>query len=238
MSLGIVEGDLLFEFDEELWKPLVRWDKHAAYRTGIMEMGNGKAVDFIGIFNNRTLFFIEVKDYRQRDRTKPVPPWEEFELKVRNTVAGLVGSKRREEYADVCAPFVNALVNSYKLALVYWIELPPPASPVLRKRRVAATGFGTRQTGRLVKWLNARAFNVSQEDEYVQLVPGVRVQNLPRKRSQLVEGVEAKLRSRGLTIDEVAQDRISQELDVTVLEVWLERAATVSRVEELFRGRK
>jgi hypothetical protein len=238
MSPGIVEGDLLFEFDEELWKPLVRWDKHAAYRTGIREIENGKGVDFIGIYKEKTLFFIEVKDYRLRDRTKPVPPWEEFELKVRNTVAGLVGSKRREKYADECAPFVDALINSCKLTLVYWIEIPPPASPALRRRRIAATGFAARQTGRMMKWLNARAFNVSQEDEYVQLVPGVRVQNLPRRRSQLAEAVEAELLSRGLTVDESARDRLSQELDVAVLEDWLERAATVSRVEELFGGRR
>ena len=240
MSHKFTEGDLLFEFDEQLWRPLESWDKHAAYRTGIREMDGGKAVDFIGVYRDRDIYFIEVKDYRIHEHRKEITPWNEFELKVRNTVAGLVGSGRREQYADVCAPFLNALFGRRKLKLVYWIELPPPSSayPAIKRRRLAEAGFAARQTSRLVKWLDARAFSVSQEDDYEQVVPGLRVQNLPRKRGELAEGVVKVLQTRGVPVDEAARRRISEQHDLDELEMWRELAATVSTVKELFRDRR
>jgi hypothetical protein len=220
MIRKFVEGDLLFEFDEELWRPLESWDKHAAYRTGIREVGKAKAVDFIGVYRN------------------PESPWVEFEYKVRNTIAGLVGSGRREGYASVCIPFLDALLKPQELKLVYWVELPPlsQASSVIRKRHVATAGFAARQTGRLMKWLDARAFTVSQENDYERLVPGLKVKNLPRKRRELAEAIENRLRSRGINIGDGAKHRISQERDLEVLEDWCDRAATVSTAEELFGG--
>jgi hypothetical protein len=238
MIRKFVEGDLLFEFDEELWRPLESWDKHAAYRTGIREVDKAKAVDFIGVYRNSIVFFIEVKDYRLHRRTNPESPWVEFEYKVRNTIAGLVGSGRREGYASVCVPFLDALLKPQELKLVYWVELPPlsQASSVIRKRHVATAGFAARQTGRLMKWLDARAFTVSQENDYERLVPGLKVKNLPRKRRELAEAVENRLRSRGINIGDGAKHRISQERDLEVLEDWFDRAATVSTAEELFGG--
>lgn len=241
MSRRFVEGELLFEFDEKLWNPLESWDKHAAYRTGIREINKGKAVDFIGVYDNRMIYLIEVKDYRHHKRKKKISLWDEFELKVRNTVAGLVGSARREEHAGVCAPFLTSLLSSHELKLVYWVELPPlsNALPAIKKRRLAAAGFAERQTTKLMKWINARAFSVSQEDEYERLVPGLKVQNLPRKRKELAGAIEQRLRSRGILVrGEDAPRRISNEHDLEMLEAWLERAATVSTVEELFIGRR
>jgi len=240
MSQQFIEGDLLFEFDEKLWNPLESWDKHAAYRTGIREINKGKAVDFIGVYNDRIAYFIEVKDYRRHKRKKKISLWDEFELKVRNTVAGLVGSGRREEHASVCAPFLTSLLKPHELRLIYWVELPPlsNALPAIRKRRLAVAGFAERQTNRLMKWLNARAFSVSQEDDYERLVPGLKIQNLPRKRKELAEAVVQRLRSRGILLGEDAPRRISNELDLETLKAWLERAVTVSTVEELFVGRR
>jgi hypothetical protein len=234
-----VEGDLLFEFDEEVWNPVVCWDRHPAYRTGISQTHEGKCVDFIGVRRDGVIFFIEVKDYRVNKRRKPMGPWEEFELKVRNTVAGLVGAGRRDAYIGVCTPFLNALVGRNELNLVYWVELPParPASPGRERWRLANAGFAARQTARTVRWLNAKAFTASQDADYQRLVPGLKVQNLPRKRRELAEAVENKLRSRGIDIVESVQHRISQELDLNVLQDWLNRAATVLTAQELFSGR-
>jgi hypothetical protein len=88
-----------------------------------------------------------------------------------------------------------------------------------------------------VRWLNAKAFTASQDADYQRLVPGLKVQNLPRKRRELAEAVENKLRSRGIDIVESVQHRISQELDLNVLQDWLTRAATVLTAQELFSGR-
>jgi hypothetical protein len=184
MSRSFVEGELLFEFDE-LWEPITSWDKHPAYQNGIREMDKGRAVDFIGVYDDKFIYLIEVKDYRLHKRKKVESPLTEFELKVRNTVAGLVGSGRREHYSSECLPYIEALLKpqKFKLILIFWIEQPrfsgmPDATR--RKRLAAGAGIAMRQAKTRVKWLDARAFNVSQDD-YKPWVPGLTIKNLARK---------------------------------------------------------
>lgn len=50
-----------------------------------------------------------------------------------------------------------------------------------RKRLSAGAGIAMRRARVHVKWLDARAFNVSQEDDYERLVPGLTIKNLARK---------------------------------------------------------
>jgi hypothetical protein len=59
----IKEGYLVFEFGDK-WRVL-KFDEHPDYEN-ISGIVNGtKGVDFIGIFNEKTLYFIEVKDFRE-----------------------------------------------------------------------------------------------------------------------------------------------------------------------------
>ena len=235
MSFKVPEGDLLFEFDER-WRPVMSWDRHAAYQSGIKEVDRGKAVDLIGVFDNTRVFFIEVKDYRVHARTKTESPWAEFELKVRNTVAGLVGSGRREEYASVCAPFLKALLHPRDLKLVFWIEQPPLSthSDTLRKRRKVRAGIAMRRANIYMKWLDARAITVSQDDEYEQIVPGLKVKNLARRRRELAETIVKALHGRGIPVGPDSLRRISEHTEIEELEAWLDQTDTVSTAEELF----
>ena len=239
-SHKFIEGELLFEFDEKQWGPLVPWDKHPAYRRGIQAAGRAKGVDFVGVYRGAVIFFIEVKNHQRFKRKKTVSPWVEFEHKVRDTIAGLVGSSRHDQYGDVCAPFVGALLSRRELRLVYWVELPrlPKNFAATKNRRLALAGFASRKTGSAVKWLGASSFIVSQEDEYKDRVPGLRVTNLPRKRRELSNSIVSRLQGRGIIIDGTARHHISQHLDLEDLTAWLERAATVSTVEEMFGGRR
>jgi hypothetical protein len=58
----IEEGYLAFEFGER-WRVL-KLDEHQYYRKHIGKIDETKAVDFVGIFDDKKLYFIEVKDFR------------------------------------------------------------------------------------------------------------------------------------------------------------------------------
>jgi hypothetical protein len=238
MSLVYVEGDLLFEFGGR-WMSIVSWDRHAAYQEGIKRIDKGKAVDIIGVCDNKLVVFIEIKDYRLHKRTKSESLWAEFELKVRNTVAGLLGAGRRVQYAETFAPYLNALLKPHILRLILWVERPlhSDALDVHRKRHNIGTGAAMRKVAEYMKWLDARVINVSQED-YERWVPELKVKNLAYKRRELAEAVVKTLLGRGIKVGEPAQRRISEHRDIEELESWLARAATASTAEELFGDRR
>ena len=233
----VVEGDLSFEFDEN-WKAILQWDKHPAYRDGIKQIDHSKAVDIIGMCADDSIVFLEIKDYRRSNREKSMTLWVEFELKVRNTVAGLLGAGRRPQYAAACTPILRSLLKPHELKLVFWIEQPQASGKldVLRKRHIVAAGTAMKKVVEYVKWLDARVIHVSQEEDYARLVPGLKVTNLPRRRRQLAEAVMQTLQTRGVDLDEDVRDRISRHLVIEDLEEWLERATEVATVEELFGG--
>ena len=127
MSARFVEGNLLFEFGA-LWTKVFRWDRHPAYLDGMGRSHEGKAVDFIGILEDRLPYFIEVKDYRGHTRVDSKGPLEhEFELKFRGTAAALLGAHCREKKDEECIRVFEALIKSQKPWLVLWLEENGPA---------------------------------------------------------------------------------------------------------------
>src|SRR5260221_7520 len=137
----LVEGDLSFEFDEN-WRLVMPWDKHPAYREGIQKLDESKAADIVGVHHDGLVVFVAVKDFRVHERSKPMSLWVELELKVRNTVAGLLGASRRQEYKDACQPIVISLLRPGVLKLVFWIEQPRGSGKleILRKRHAVSSG--------------------------------------------------------------------------------------------------
>ena len=62
----LYESDLVFDFDETAWV-VKKYDSHRYYKK---LSGSGlKGVDFIGIFQQRQVVFIEVKHFRSRHPT-------------------------------------------------------------------------------------------------------------------------------------------------------------------------
>ncbi|HEU4412560.1 MAG TPA: hypothetical protein VFS43_45375 [Polyangiaceae bacterium] len=119
------EGKLRFDFGER-WR-VEKWDACSAYAQGISKLsgeldepGGGvrvegtKAVDFVGVLDGERLYLCEVKDFRgyrieNDDRQLGGLPLE-VGLKVRDTLAGLVGAYARmgappwvDEYGQVLA---------------------------------------------------------------------------------------------------------------------------------------
>jgi hypothetical protein len=239
MIQKVVEGNLQFEFDERWRAPLLEWDKHAAYQRGIKEADNCKAVDFIGIYENRLVCLIEVKDYRIHRRTKTEDLQTELVFKVRDTIAGLVGSGRRGEHAELCKPYLETILKPHKLTVVLWIEQPSQsdAASARSQRYLVGTGAMLREDKSLFRWLYARVLYVSQAVRYETVLPGLKVSNLPRKLGELVAEILKTMKDRGISVDPTSHRRIMEHTEITDLEGWLERAATVSTVAELFGGR-
>jgi hypothetical protein len=92
--MDLLEGQLRFSFAAA--DLASKYDTWAFYRN---QFQNGcgkdnKAVDMVASIDNTT-WLIEVKDYRQHQRTKVIDLAEEVALKVRDTLAGLVAARSR-----------------------------------------------------------------------------------------------------------------------------------------------
>ena len=171
MSHVFDEGGLRFIFDETFWQVL-KWDDHAAHRKSMNVLDGSKAIDFMGIYRGEALFFIEAKDYREHDRSKEQPLTQELELKVRNTVAGLVGGCRREEYKAECSPFLEALRRK-DLWVVLWLETKHD-----RKSKFGEA-LELKNLKQRFKWLSPHVATC-HADDYARVIPGLTVTSLPR----------------------------------------------------------
>ncbi|GAB4216997.1 MAG: hypothetical protein OHK0022_58810 [Roseiflexaceae bacterium] len=117
------EGNITFDFPDH-WH-VTKYDDWAFYRNQFMKSCDGnKGVDFLAYDpQDRTLWLIEVKDYRQNPRTKSEPLWKEIATKVRDTLAGLFVARIETyhdnyQYAVLCS-------RSTRLCVVLHLEQPP-----------------------------------------------------------------------------------------------------------------
>jgi hypothetical protein len=246
----LAEEDLHFEFQDG-WTRVVAWDLHPAYLKGMRKTDQGKAVDFIGIYRNDTLFFIEVTDYRPH-RTGGAPRtvkigevMREFEQKVRDTVASLVGAYRDGRYDDACQAVVQGLIERPRreLKLVLWLEdsSPPTITQVAHEaRRKARASLHAQKSKPHLKWLDARVLVVSKAKDYEKAIPALTVTSLPVDLRERANLVLTTLERRGLEIP----DAVPQQLTVWLtgndtkeikrrINSWLGRAATVTSARQL-----
>ena len=89
--MKLVEGLLEFTFADSC--VAAKYDNWSFYRNQFQNTCAGaKAVDMVCIAN-KTCWLIEIKDYREHQRTKPQDLGEEVAIKVRDTLAGLLAAK-------------------------------------------------------------------------------------------------------------------------------------------------
>lgn len=84
------------------------------------DLSGSKAVDFIAIDPDRTLWLLELKDFRQHRRTKSVTFWMEVALKARDTLAGLFAAKIEVGHSDHA--FAQQSLTCTKLRVVLHLE--------------------------------------------------------------------------------------------------------------------
>jgi hypothetical protein len=116
-----VDG-LIFDFPDG-WK-VSRYDEWSFYRNQFSKMWEGiKAVDILAIDLSRSLWLIEVKDYRTHRRTKPSDLSEEISRKVYDTLAALLPAKANANDSDE-KKIAVALVGCQQLRVVLHLEQP------------------------------------------------------------------------------------------------------------------
>ncbi len=157
------EGNLSFDFDDENWSHLCRYDEERDYKK--INIPETKAVDFIGIFKGHTLVLFEIKDFRKHpienkhrtERNASDPIEVEMAKKVRDTLAGIVGGARNSTHKnEMWRNYLTLLQNGERgIHAVLWLEettktLPPE---IAQKRKQAKGGTYTDMLKKKLSWL-------------------------------------------------------------------------------------
>ena len=125
-----IESSIRFKFDEEYWD-ICQYDVNGGDFRKNVHLSETKAVDFIGIYNKRTLILFEIKSFKGFGNQLSVQNrllnnMEELSTevaqKVRDTVAVVAGFNR-----TIKTPFwqksEEIISNVYKqLMIIAWIE--------------------------------------------------------------------------------------------------------------------
>ncbi len=121
---NITEGDLTFSFPDRCQAS--KYDDWSFYCKQFQAVAGGsKAVDILCVKGN-TSWLIEIKDYRQHNRTKPSDIADELAIKVRHTLAGLAAAAKMTNNAD------HRKLARKALATDRWrvvLHLEQPATP-------------------------------------------------------------------------------------------------------------
>ena len=127
----LTEGNLACDFPPA-WEA-TKYDEWAFFRNQFSnccndaqssrrELRGSQAVDFLALDPSRTLWLIELKDYRHHRRTKPEKIWTEVAIKARDTLAGLFAANVEIGHDD--HPFANRSLACTKLRVVLHLEQP------------------------------------------------------------------------------------------------------------------
>lgn len=217
----LIEGNLLFEFDER-WTHLSHWDRHDAYRRGICRCEAGKAVDFIGILDNKLPFLIEVKDFRIFERNPDkIPLAREFERKVRDTIAALAGTHCHRQPED-CTQIFQALMKTREPHLVLWHEAADTYFPTHR----SGNGVLLRDIKSQLQWIRS-APHVTSRAIGGNEIPGLKVTDLgpqrQRRLNELLEAIEDRIERDNLIRDQKAIWKILDTRETGKLDTYLTR---------------
>lgn len=91
-------GELTFEFPEDC--EATKYDEWKFYQKKFQSIQDGtKAVDIVCVVPGEA-WLIEVKDYREHERTKPSEIADEVAAKVRDTLSGLAAASANAEGGD------------------------------------------------------------------------------------------------------------------------------------------
>ena len=88
MAVEVEVDGIAFDFPER-WE-VSRYDDWAFYRRQFARIVGVKAVDLLALGSDRSVWLVEVKDYRAHPRTKPSDLHEEVARKVLDTLAALL----------------------------------------------------------------------------------------------------------------------------------------------------
>lgn len=183
-----------FEFDDS-WSVAFKYDDTAYYHGGpervngvltkhssgsTISRGQGtKAVDVVGLQDSGGLLLLEAKDFRGHQAANVHRMSGEvcFEvgLKVRDTIAGLIGAARMAVVEFPAAQVAAALQPGPDFMIVLWLEDDLFTNPVKTAPKLQMLNNLLKTN---LNWLNAKTLVVSSSKDG-HLVPGLAVSDLP-----------------------------------------------------------
>ena len=180
------EGDLDFTFDAS-WAVCSHWEEEPARRALKSQASGSHCVDLVALQKGPkgSLFLIEVKDYRTSEKTPStrekladggVSLADLVAMKVRDTIAGLVGGVRMDR-DGLWRPCVEALVDR-EVWVVLWIEHAAiDAGSTVQGKRAKVGALSLQDSlKKRCRWISAKVA-ICWRKEIV--LPGVGVRSVP-----------------------------------------------------------
>ena len=165
MDIIFDESNLRFTFDENHWT-VIKYDDHPNHAA--IKISEHKAIDFLGVYNDKTLVFFELKNYRKHrldPSTQAIMANGAEELatiiakKVRDTVSGIVGFGRNPDSIDsiLWSPISKKLIKSTnELYIISWVEEDVAHGHYpCQKQKAKSISFLDKLKNKL-KWLNVK----------------------------------------------------------------------------------
>ena len=176
------ESGINFKFQSPKWN-VVKYDEHLAHKKVSNALQPTKAVDFLGIHDNRQLFLVEVKNYRGHThdaetqevlQAKGEELMRRIAVKVRDTIATVTNSARFSTNDEDFFTRINQLLldNQKKIVIIACIELDIAGEKEHKARmsvwmqKLSKISGITSKNGRNdAKRLNIRVVTVSNDDK-------------------------------------------------------------------------
>lgn len=166
--MKITEGNLEFDFDDQFWSHVIKFDEHPDYLKVKNLVPETRGVDFAGILSESTFVAIEVKDFRgsktqENNRLEPLEI--EIAKKVVGTLATTCAGCRTSNSDEILWKAYNELIQNRekRVFIILWHEadpIPPTQKRLLAKR--AALGQALKNK---LAWLGCKTL-VTNSTEY------------------------------------------------------------------------
>jgi hypothetical protein len=124
------EGNLEFDFDEQAWSHVIKFDEHIDYAKVKNQVPETKGVDFTGILNDSTFVAIEVKDFRgfkTQENHREEPLEIEVAKKLVGSLATVYAGCRASTYNGFLWKEYNELIQNREneVHIILWYEADP-----------------------------------------------------------------------------------------------------------------
>lgn len=176
-----LESNINFRFNEESWK-IIKYDENIAHKKVDKFVKPTKAVDFLGIHDNKRLYFVEIKNYRrhtQDPKTKDILSaggeelMRKIAVKVRDTIASMTNAARFcTNDHDFFTQANQLLLNDKeKVVVIALIEFDEESE----KERKAKMSIWLQTLKQKLSWLHAAKISINSVDDANAILPEVNI---------------------------------------------------------------
>lgn len=125
----IIQGKLTITFNDYNWV-VKKYDNCNAFKNCIGKTQNMKAVDIVGVHNNKIVYLFEMKDYNASEEIK-LNKWGnkvdnltlDLSQKVKDTIIGILATKRNEDFRDEHLDLIVSKFNdNSEFKIIFWID--------------------------------------------------------------------------------------------------------------------